>query len=224
MATTPLSILSSKCSPGSSIESSPERSCQPYTLQQLIHSSTLAGQKLEQASYLPLELIQQWAAELCSALFNLHTRGLAASSLRPENLLLDLSGSLVITYQCQWSTIDRPVVLDCYAAPELEAPADSDSLMVGVEDWWSVGVVLFELYTGTNFCEMFPSGLLPHTPAKFEFSCRRSEDDPAFAARLEDLISGFLKPLPEHRLGYGPYGQKDVQTHEFFNGLDWSKL
>ena len=87
--------------------------------------------------------------------------------------------------------------------------------MGDVADFWSLGVILYELYTGASFKAVFPKGLLTHTPVTFTCSTRDAD--------LEDLVSLLLRPNPADRLGCGGIeGQKAVKGHPFFKQWQWA--
>lgn len=91
-------------------------------------------------------------------------------------------------------------------------------------DWWSVGVLTYELLTGAS--PFTKDGELNNQQA---ISKRILKDPPPFPQRLgsvvKDLISKLLIKDPKKRLGGG--GQKDareIKKHPFFRGIDWERL
>lgn len=94
VATTPTSIISSppKCSSSSSEVASPcfsnlkESRNDTLKLWDLVPYYDHINLRL--TSCIPIGLIRKWAAQLCKALFSLHSRGIIVQDLRPCNLLL----------------------------------------------------------------------------------------------------------------------------------------
>lgn len=87
-------------------------------------------------------------------------------------------------------------------------------------DWWSVGIILFELITGippftARLPEMIFDNILnrkipwPHVP-----------DDMSHEAK--DLIDRFLTQDPDLRLGAN--GASEVKAHPFFKEINWDNL
>ncbi|KAH0862456.1 hypothetical protein HID58_079667, partial [Brassica napus] len=103
-----------------------------------------------------------------------------------------------------------------YLAPEI---------LLGTEhgyaaDWWSVGIILFELITG----------IPPFTAARPEIIFDNIlngkmpwPDVPGqMSYEAQDLINRFLVHEPEKRLGAN--GAAEVKSHPFFRGVDWENL
>lgn len=156
---------------------------------------------------LPLHIIRLWASQLCQVLISLHARGILVKDLNPRNLLLASNGDLCLTYQCEWVSIDRSIDLlaqQCwYTAPEVQ---DIQPLSPAC-DWWSVGVILYEITSGQYFVESYPCGLRLQPPVEFPVSI-----DP----QLADLISGLLQRDPTQR-----FNSEDIQKHPFFAEIQW---
>ena len=101
-------------------------------------------------------------------------------------------------------------------------------------DWWSLGVTMYKLLTGTN-------------PFQNEFEDVNSSANTAmafgatlekYAVLLEDVdysalndspaivhcISKLLSVEERTRLGYGSSGSQDVASHAYFATVDWAQL
>ena len=182
-----------------------------FHLHQIIPS--FGGHDLKTAPILPMSLLKSWTVHLTKAILDLHSRRIYVQDLNPTNLLLSENGELLLTYQCQWVSVDNPLhprsISQQYVAPEVVTlinPAPE-------ADWWSVGVILFELYTGWSFCSLFPSGLKSHTPLIWSEDPNLRDGE----SELRDLIGKFLHPETEGRLT----DQKEIKKHRFFVGVDW---
>lgn len=175
---------------------------------------SFGGIDLGSSSVLPMGLLKSWTVQLIKAILDLHSRRIYVQDLNTSNLLLSENGELILTYQCQWASVDNPVDLRAlngqYVAPEAVTLIDATP----EADWWSVGVLLFELLTGWSFAYLFPSGLKSHTPLCWNPNDELRDGE----AELRDLISRFLQPLPEMRLT----SPKEIKSHRFFLGVDWT--
>ena len=102
-----------------------------------------------------------------------------------------------------------------YLAPELLLGTGH-----GLEaDWWSLGVVLFEMVVGCPpFSASTPEGI-------FQNILERNIAWPpecCISPELADLIDRLLEPDPEQRLGHR--GAAEVKMHPWFIGVDWAGL
>ena len=91
---------------------------------------------------------------------------------------------------------------------------------------------MYELYVGERFASLYPSGLLPHTPVHFDegdllharklnaTEINATKEEKRYEESLRELISSFLKPLPEERL----QNPEEIIRHSFFNGVNWENL
>lgn len=102
---------------------------------------------------IPERSIKRWASEMVVCLLSLHEKDIFCGDLNPKNLLLGVKGQINLTYFYRQD--QRQLKIDCidamYVAPE--RPLDYRS------DWWSFGVILFELLTGESFIACHPSGI-----------------------------------------------------------------
>ncbi|KAL6572687.1 hypothetical protein OROMI_013645 [Orobanche minor] len=88
-------------------------------------------------------------------------------------------------------------------------------------DWWSVGIILFELISGTppfnadhpekNIFDNILNRKIPWPAVPDEMSCE-----------AQDLIDRLLVYNPDERLG--AKGAFEVKAHSFFSGVDWDNL
>ncbi|QQP42550.1 Uncharacterized protein FKW44_017252, partial [Caligus rogercresseyi] len=123
-----------------------------------------------------------------SVLFGLHARNIIVKDLNPDNLLLDEACDLKMTYQCQWVSVDKTLCLRAlqggYVAPELSLVEPHADLRL--------------LSSGVTFAEMYPSGLLSHTPLQYPNQISHLVDED-----LKDFVERLVQPVPHLRLGAG---------------------
>ncbi|KAI7821188.1 kinase-like domain-containing protein [Gamsiella multidivaricata] len=196
-----------------------------------------------------------YTAELVLALEHLHSRNVVYRDLKPENILLSSQGHIVLVDfgLCKQNvTEDERTHTFCgtteYLAPEIIKGTGYGKAV----DWWSLGVLLYEMLVGTSpFADGRTEGThhkILHQPVIFPKrsgfpAIKRtspkgigqvSEPEMAFpgstgmiSQNAQDLIQGLLNKNPKTRLGSGPNGAEAVATikaHPFFQGIDWKRL
>ncbi|KAJ2610155.1 hypothetical protein GGF44_006234, partial [Coemansia sp. RSA 1694] len=164
-----------------------------------------------------------YSAELVLALSHLHKLGIVFRDTKPENILLDKRGHLVLTDFGLSKTAlgeDGRTNTFCgtpsYMAPEVLNAAVSYEFSV---DWWSLGILLYEMLTG----DVPFKGKAPEKVAK-NIAKTKVNYPPYMTPDARDLIIRLLRKKPEQRLGYGASGIDKIKKHRFFRKVDWERL
>uniref|UniRef100_A0A8K9UGY0 non-specific serine/threonine protein kinase n=1 Tax=Oncorhynchus mykiss TaxID=8022 RepID=A0A8K9UGY0_ONCMY len=168
------------------------------------------------------EDVKFYLAELALALDHLHSLGIIYRDLKPENILLDEEGHIKLTdFGLSKESIDHEnkAYSFCgtveYMAPEVVNRRGHTTSA----DWWSYGVLMFEMLTGT----------LP-----FQGKDRKETMNMILKAKLgmpqflspeaQSLLRNLFKRNPTNRLGAGPDGVEEIKRHHFYCTIDWNKL
>ena len=102
------------------------------------------------------ERIRFYASELILALETLHQNGIIFRDLKPGNILLDGDGHIRLTNfgLTELGVSIKEKYLDSSSIQgmaEYQAPEIMDGKKHGqAADWWSLGVLLFEMFTGKH--------------------------------------------------------------------------
>lgn len=112
-----------------------------------------------------------------------------------------------------------------YMAPEVLNP---DGKGYGKEcDWWSVGVIMFEMLAGfPAFYSNSDSGSgstirkIFNWPETLELAFAEAGNN--FSPVAKDLILRFLSDAPS-RIG-SKHGAQEIKAHPFFKGVDWNTI
>ncbi|KAG0263434.1 pkb-activating kinase-like protein [Actinomortierella ambigua] len=166
---------------------------------------------------------QFYAAQIFSAVEYVHSQGVIHRDLKPENILMDSRMYIKLTDFGTAKILDPSPDSDRansfvgtaeYVSPELltEKSACKSS------DWWALGCIIYQLlagrppFKGSNEYQTFQKIV------KLEYSF-----PPGFPRKAMDIVSKLLVLDPSKRLG-GNGNFSDIKTHEFYDGVDWSRL
>lgn len=109
-----------------------------------------------------------------------------------------------------------------YMAPEILSGNGSHDNCV---DWWSVGVILFELLIGIPpFNDESQEAIFQNIKQRKipwdQINVGGEED--VISQQAFDLINSLLELDPKKRLG--AKGAEEIKEHQFFSGVDWENL
>jgi serine/threonine protein kinase len=170
----------------------------------------------------PEHRVKFYSAELLLALSHLHEQNVVFRDLKPENVLMDKDGNIMLTdfgLAKFLSRTDRTHTF-CgtpeYLAPEVLLQKGHGKPV----DWWSYGTLIFEMLVGIppfyseNVQEMYDKILnsdliLP---------------EQLMSTEAMDLLTRLLERDPKKRLGSGPTEWQEIKNHPFFDGIDWEQL
>ncbi|ORZ28801.1 hypothetical protein BCR41DRAFT_316294 [Lobosporangium transversale] len=173
--------------------------------------------------------IRFYIAEIILAVAELHRNNYIHRDLKPQNILLDASGHIMLADFGACARLDPegqvhgqtvPLGTWDYMSPEV-VDAQSGGKPYGKEvDWWAVGVVMYELLVGEPpfFAEsaMGIIRLLRDHEKNLSF-----DKAPGLSNDCKDLITRLLA-RKENRLGKN--GVEEIKAHPFFKNIDWDNI
>eukprot|EP00928_Gymnodinium_smaydae_P026391 TRINITY_DN20744_c0_g5_i1.p1 TRINITY_DN20744_c0_g5~~TRINITY_DN20744_c0_g5_i1.p1 ORF type:complete len:757 (+),score=221.98 TRINITY_DN20744_c0_g5_i1:101-2371(+) len=152
---------------------------------------------------------------------HLHNKKVIFRDLKPENLLLTEEGRVKLTDMGLAKVSIGKTYTTCgtpdYFAPELIASKGHTHSL----DWWTLGILLFELLAGS------PPFESPN-PMQIYTKVAKGIDKVAFPRQVrgsvESLIKGLLTQVPSERLPMKSGGIGNIKRHEWYSGFDWEKM
>lgn len=183
--------------------------------------------------YFSEDEVRLYIAEIILAIEQLHKLDIVYRDIKLENILFDSEGHIVVTdfglskiltENTNYRSYSFCGTLE-YMAPEMvrglvRGGSKGHSFAV---DWWSIGVICFEMLTGTSPFSLEDS----EANSKSDVSKRIQFSNPPIpkdiGADARDLITRLLCKDPARRLG-SRRGAIDIKAHRFFNGIDWERL
>ncbi|KAH7460813.1 hypothetical protein PRIC1_006136 [Phytophthora ramorum] len=175
-----------------------------------------------------VERARFYAAELAIALSYLHAHGIIYRDLKPDNIMLDKTGNIRlvdfgISKQLRlegepgshnYSQAGTLAGSPAYIAPEQLL---TQKPQYGMEaDWWSYGVLLYEMLTGStpffdpNISQMYK---------KIQTADVKYERYPPIDEDAIDLLQKLLVRDPADRIDID-----GVRSHPFFGAINWEML
>lgn len=183
---------------------------------------------------LPEEMARFYIAETILAIDSLHKLGYVHRDIKPDNILIDLNGHIRLADfgSCLKMLPDGSVQSNVavgtpdYISPEILRAMEENQGRYGPEcDWWSLGIVMFEMLYGETpfYAESLVDtyGKIMNHENKFTIP----EDDPENGVLVSDDAKSLLRKLicnNEDRLGKN--GLDDFKTHFFFKDIDWDNI
>lgn len=163
-----------------------------------------------------------YAAEILLALAYMHDKNTIYRDLKPENVLLGLDGHVKLTdfgLSKVLITQESERTYTLCGTPEYLAPEVLKDEGYGKEvDWWSFGVLLYVMLTGSS---PFKNARNNKGKLEYKFYVREVNYPGYMDVKAVDLIQKLLIVEGKHRLGYR--GWIEVKEHTFFEDIDFEK-
>ncbi|XP_052742668.1 ribosomal protein S6 kinase alpha-5 isoform X1 [Bicyclus anynana] len=172
--------------------------------------------------------VRIYIAEIILALEQLHKLGIIYRDIKLENILLDAEGHIVLTdfgLSKEFCGGESRAYSFCgtieYMAPEV-VRSGSQGHDVAV-DWWSVGVLAYELLTGASPFTVEGEKNTQQEITKRIVRCSYPVPNDV-SPEVQDFIKKLLVKDPRRRLGGGEDDAEELKRHPFFENLDWDAV
>lgn len=181
---------------------------------------------LRRAGKFSEEQTRFYVAEVILALDYLHRHDVIYRDLKPENILLGHDGHIKLTdFGLSKKGItsvggkgEGQTATTFCGTPEYLAPEIITGIGHGkAVDWWSVGILAFEMLNGKPPFSSQNRNQLYINTIKGQITWPEG-----ISIEARDLLSKLLHRRPEERLGSN--GISEIQNHAFFASLDWEAV
>eukprot|EP01061_Rhynchopus_euleeides_P016191 TRINITY_DN273_c4_g1_i1.p1 TRINITY_DN273_c4_g1~~TRINITY_DN273_c4_g1_i1.p1 ORF type:complete len:625 (+),score=258.84 TRINITY_DN273_c4_g1_i1:104-1876(+) len=153
-----------------------------------------------------------YTAEIALALAHLHSLGVIYRDLKPENLVLDGEGHVMLTDFGLAKTDAKGTTYTFCGTPEYMAP---ELVMkqghTQAVDWWSLGIFLYEMVVG------IPPFYTQNVSQMYQLILNKPLEFPSFVSgNLRDILTKLLDRDPKQRL----CDMEQLKAHPFFKESD----
>lgn len=160
-----------------------------------------------------------YAAQIVLALEYLQCIFFVHRDLKPGNILLDCHGYIKLADYGFAKLVESRTFTLCGTCPYMAPEIIEGNGYARSVDWWSLGVLLFEMVAGKppfhakNKTRLFTKILY----YKFDFPDHFSTD-------LKNILKKLLERDVSRRIGNMKRGAEDVKRHAWFKGISWLML
>ncbi|KAI8372757.1 kinase-like domain-containing protein [Radiomyces spectabilis] len=178
---------------------------------------------LDRLGTMPENYVQFYAAEISQTLHYLHCKNIVHRDLKPDNILLDESGHVHLTdfnIAVQFNE-NKPLTSIAgsmaYIAPEILMKRGYFASV----DWWSLGIVLYELLFGKRPLRAKTNEALQHAILHDAIHFPETQRVSPLAI---DFIKGLLTRDITRRLGPGDKGFQRLTSHPWLKHIQWNLI
>ncbi|KAG5680599.1 hypothetical protein PVAND_010094 [Polypedilum vanderplanki] len=161
---------------------------------------------------LPELMLKRWASEIIVCINALHKNGIILGDFNLDNVLLGSNGHIMITYfyQRDRSNVQNLCNLNPRAIKCMYVAFDFP--LTKASDYYSVGVVLYEILTRHRFYTQHPQGISKFNEIQYPEKCSLSEG-------AKDLLHSLIIKKSNERPVYD-----DLKLHPFFDDTNFDEI
>ncbi|TPX67434.1 hypothetical protein CcCBS67573_g07510 [Chytriomyces confervae] len=159
-----------------------------------------------------------YTCEVLIALQYLHSQNIVYRDLKPENILLDTTGHVKLADFGFAKVVTTTTNSFCGTPDYIAREIVRNRAYTKAVDWWSFGVLIFELVSGkTPFGDDSSEQIYDNiTEMKIKWH-------PMIKGTCKDVIRRLLEPDPTKRLGTNGDGD-EIRAQPWYQKINWTKV
>ncbi|KAI8608413.1 kinase-like domain-containing protein [Chytriomyces sp. MP71] len=159
-----------------------------------------------------------YTCEVLVALQYLHSHNIVYRDLKPENILLDTTGHVKLADFGFAKVVTTTTNSFCGTPDYIAREIVRNRAYTKAVDWWSFGVLIFELVSGkTPFGDDSSEQIYDNiTEMKIKWH-------PMIKGATKEIVKRLLEPDPSKRLGTAGDGD-EIRAHLFYAKINWTKV
>ncbi|KAJ3306024.1 camp-dependent protein kinase catalytic subunit [Kappamyces sp. JEL0829] len=158
-----------------------------------------------------------YVCEVLTVLEYLHSQKVVYRDLKPENILLDSTGHIKLADFGFAKRLTTTTASFCGTPDYIAAEIVASRPYTFTVDWWSLGVLIFELTSGkTPFRADDSEGIYNN------IQMGKIQWVPEVSGAIREVVSGLLESDPRKRLG--ARGADEIKKAAWFAGIQWEKI
>ncbi|CAH8461573.1 unnamed protein product [Schistosoma turkestanicum] len=179
---------------------------------------------------IPENIVQFYVSEMVLAIDSLHQLGYVHRDIKPDNVLLQSSGHIVLADFGSCLKLgenglvknNTAVGTPDYISPEILRASEDGQGTYGVEcDYWSLGVVMYEMLFGET--PFYSENLIETYGHIMNFE--KHFTIPTDCIKISESACDLMRHLIcDRKRRFGRNGIDDIKNHAFFKGIDWEHI
>ncbi|KAI8914533.1 kinase-like domain-containing protein [Gorgonomyces haynaldii] len=174
---------------------------------------------LRRSKYFPEPQAKFYVSQVILVLEYLHSKSVVYRDLKPENILLESTGNIKLADFGFAKRLATTTSSFCGTPDYIAAEIVASKPYSFPVDWWSLGVLIFELVSGkTPFRADSSEGIYTN------IQLGKIQWVPSVSGPIKEVVSQLLEQDPKLRLGSGSGGAKAIKESKWFADVNWEKL
>merc|ERR1711970_201084 len=177
---------------------------------------------INQNKKLKIPNVKFYSANIALALEYLHVKRIIFRDLKSSNLMINSDGYLKLI-DFGYAKLSAGKAQTLCGSPLYMAPEIFEGKPYGrAVDWWSMGIIIYEMIHGITAFDVADRGNTKAIYKNIKTNKIRFSKD--LDETTKEFIQGLLTISPKDRLGKLVNSVWDVNSHQFFSGLNFDQI